>query len=92
MKEENGLYGMERGTIHAAMGIRKKYDGNFIVTFAVLNVRYDSITTKKDFKYGNYLKWLSLFCFLLLDCFYPCLLVFYLCFKSYYFINHKYII
>ena len=69
----------------------KKYDGNFIFTFAVVKVRYGGITTTKVFKYGNYLKQLLLLCFLLLDCFYTCSLVFYLCFKSYYFINHKYI-
>ena len=46
----------------------------------------------KIFKHGNYLKYLLIFCFLLLDCFYTCLFIFYLCCKSYYFINHKYII
>ena len=34
----------------------KKYDGNFIFTFAVVKVRYGSITTAKIFKHGNYLK------------------------------------
>ena len=34
----------------------KKYDGNFIFTFAVVKVRYGGITTAKIFKYGNYLK------------------------------------
>ena len=29
------------------MGIRKKYDGNFIFTFAVVKVRYGGITTAK---------------------------------------------
>ena len=69
----------------------KKYDGNFIFTFTVVKVRYGGITTTKVFKHGNYLKQLLLLCFLLLDCFCTCSLVFYLYFKSYYFINHKYI-
>ena len=34
----------------------KKYDGNFIFTFAVVKVRYGSIATAKIFKHGNYLK------------------------------------
>ena len=34
----------------------KKYDGNFIFTFAVVKVRYGGITTTKIFKHGNYLK------------------------------------
>ena len=34
----------------------KKYDGNFIFTFAVVKVRYGGITTAKIFKHGNYLK------------------------------------
>ena len=34
----------------------KKYDSNFIFPFAVLKVRYGSITTAKIFKHGNYLK------------------------------------
>ena len=34
----------------------KKYDGNFIFTFAVVKVRYGGITTAKMFKHGNYLK------------------------------------
>ena len=34
----------------------KKYDGNFIFTFAVVQVRYGSIKTAKNFKHGNYLK------------------------------------
>ena len=36
--------------------IGKKYDGNFIFTFAVLKVRYGGITTAKIFKHGNHLK------------------------------------
>ena len=68
----------------------KKYNSNFIFTFAIEKVRYGGITAAKIFKHGNYLKSLLLFCFLLLDCFYTFLFVFYLCFKSYYFINHKY--
>ena len=40
----------------AAMGIRKKYDSNFIFTFAIVKVRYDGITTAKIFNYGNLLK------------------------------------
>ena len=34
----------------------KKYDGNFIFTFAVVKVRYGSITKAKIFKHCNYLK------------------------------------
>ena len=34
----------------------KKYDSNFIFTFAVVKVRYGGITTAKNFKHGNYLK------------------------------------
>ena len=34
----------------------KKYDGNFIFTFAVVRVRCGGITTVKNFKHGNYLK------------------------------------
>ena len=34
----------------------KKYDSNFIFTFAVVKVRYGRITTAKIFKHGNYLK------------------------------------
>ena len=45
----------------SAMGIREKYDGNFIFTFAIftfvkLKVRHSGITTAKIFKHGNYLK------------------------------------
>ena len=76
--------------IDPAMGIRKK-NMTTIFTFAIVKVRYGSTTTAKIFKHGNYLKQL-LFCFLLLDCFYICLFIFCLCFKSYYFIDHKYII
>ena len=47
----------------------KKYNSNFIFTFAVVKVRYGGITTAKIFKHGNYLKYLFLFCFLLLDCY-----------------------
>ena len=36
--------------------LRKKYDGNFIFTFAVVKVRYGGITTAKIFKHENYLK------------------------------------
>ena len=36
-----------------AMGIRKKYDGNFIFIFAVVNVRYGGITTAKILKQGD---------------------------------------
>ena len=68
----------------AAMGIRKKN------TTAILFLLLPALQRQKNFKHGNYLKQL-LFCFLLLDCFYTYLFVFYLCFKSYYFINHKYI-
>ena len=42
--------------MHAAMGIRKKYDGNFVLAFAVVKVRYGGITRAKIFKHGNYLK------------------------------------
>ena len=42
----------------SAMGIRKKYDGNFIFTFAVIKVRYGGITMAKIFKHGNYLPYL----------------------------------
>ena len=42
--------------ITTAMGIRKKYDANFIFTFVVIKVRYGGITTAKIFKHGNYLK------------------------------------
>ena len=34
----------------------KKYDNNFIFTFAVVKVRYGGITAAKIFKHGNYLK------------------------------------
>ena len=34
---------------YAAMEIRKKYDSNFILTFAIAKVRYDSIMTAKNF-------------------------------------------
>ena len=34
----------------------KKYDSNFIFTFAAIKVRYGGITTAKMFKHGNYLK------------------------------------
>ena len=34
----------------------KKYDSNFIFTFAVVKVRYGGITTTNIFKHGNYLK------------------------------------
>ena len=54
----------------------KKYDGNFIFTFDILEVRYDSITTAKIFQHGNCQKQLLLLCFLLLSCFYTCLFVF----------------
>ena len=37
-------------------GLGKKYDGNFIFTFAVAKVRYGGITTAKIIKHGNYLK------------------------------------
>ena len=42
----------------SAIGIREKYDGNFIFTFAIvkLKVRHSGITTAKIFKHGNYLK------------------------------------
>ena len=36
---------------YSAMGIRKKYDGNFIFIFAVIKVRYSSIMTTKIFKH-----------------------------------------
>ena len=36
--------------------LEKKYDGNFIFTFAVVKVRYSGITTATIFKHGNYLK------------------------------------
>ena len=39
-----------------AWELRKKYDGNFIFTFAVIKVRYSGITMAKIFKHGNYLK------------------------------------
>ena len=47
----------------------KKYNGNFIFTFAVVKVRYKGITMAKIWKRENYLKELLLFCFLLLDCY-----------------------
>ena len=34
----------------------KKYNGNFIFTFAVIKFRYGCITMAKIFKHGNYLK------------------------------------
>ena len=34
----------------------KKYDGNFIFTFAIVKARYGGITSAKNFKHGNYLK------------------------------------
>ena len=34
----------------------KKYDSNFIFTFAIIKIRCGGITTAKFFKYGNYLK------------------------------------
>ena len=54
----------------------KKCDSNFTFTFAMVKVRYGSITMATIFKHGNYLKYLLIFCFLLLDCFYTCLFFF----------------
>ena len=34
----------------------KKYNNNFIFTFAIVKARYDSIATAKVFKHRNYLK------------------------------------
>ena len=42
--------------VPTAMRIRKKYDRNFIFTFAVVKVKYGGITTAKIFKHGNCLK------------------------------------
>ena len=41
---------------HQPWELGKKYDGDYIFTFAVVKVRYGGITTAKIFKHGNYLK------------------------------------
>ena len=51
---QNWLFISESG--NQLWELEKKYDSNFIFTFAVVKVRYSSIPTAKFFKNGNYLK------------------------------------
>ena len=57
MKDEQD-FGITYGDVclEQPWNLGKKYDSNFIFTFAVVKVRYSGITATKIVKHANYLK------------------------------------